>query len=380
MTRSKRLGAIALASALLFIPLVSLAAEFRTGDQPSLPQGEVLAGNLYIAGGNVNVSGSVRGDLITAGGNILVNGPVSADIAATGGSITILGNVGDDARLLGGNIVVQGRIAGDLLVGGGQVNIGGEGIGGDVAIGGGVVHIDAPIRGELRIAGGEIYINSVVSEDVFVQAETLTLGPKAVIAGNLTYSATEEAVLDEGAIVRGETSFTEVGGWGGAAKASVATFLSIWFFAKFFAIFAGALLIALVFRRYSQKLIEVATTNPLLELGRGAVFLFVTPILSVVLLMTVIGLPLGALGLIVFAGALVFVAIAAPIVIGSIAYRSLTKSMEYEVSWKTVLLGTAIYVLLGLIPFVGWVVKFGITLLTLGAILNIKWSFIKEWR
>jgi len=380
MTYSKRFGASVVAVILLALPLFAFAAEFRTGDQPSLSEGEVFVGDLYMAGGNVTVSGSVRGDLIATGGNILLNGPVSADLAAAGGSVTVLGNISDDARVAGGNIVIQGRITGDLLVGGGQINVAGPGVGGDVAIGGGVVRIEAPVRGDMRIGGGEIYINAAIGGDVIVQAEKLTLGPKAVIAGDLTYGASEEATLEEGAIVRGETSFTEIGDFRSTAKASLAAFVSIWFIAKFFMIFVGALLIALFFCRYSQKLVETATTNPLLELGRAAVFLIVTPIVSVILLMTVVGLPLGALGLLAFAGALIFVSLAAPIVIGSIAYRSLTKSTEYVVSWKTVLLGTAIYVILGIIPFIGWVVKFGLTLLALGAMLKVKWDVIKAWR
>ena len=68
MTYSKRFGASVVAVILLAPPLFAFAAEFRTGDQPSLPQGEVFIGDLYMAGGNVTVNGSVRGDLIATGG------------------------------------------------------------------------------------------------------------------------------------------------------------------------------------------------------------------------------------------------------------------------------------------------------------------------
>src|SRR3989344_6913492 len=105
MTYSKRFGASVVAVILLALPLFAFAAEFRTGDQPSLSEGEVFVGDLYMAGGNVTVSGSVRGDLIATGGNILLSGPVSADLAAAGGSVSGLGNVSEIGRVAGGNIV-----------------------------------------------------------------------------------------------------------------------------------------------------------------------------------------------------------------------------------------------------------------------------------
>jgi len=145
-------------------------------------------------------------------------------------------------------------------------------------------------------------------------------------------------------------------------------------------ILAGAYAIALMLRRYSETLVRTAVANPLFEVVRGFIFLIVAPVASVILLLTVIGAPIGFLGLVAFVGVLIFTVLATPIVIGSVVYRLLFKSEDYEVSWKTILLGTAIYVLLGLIPLIGWIAKFGVILLTLGAVLNIKWGIIKEWR
>ena len=380
MTRTTRIGMIIVLLALLFIPLIIFAAEFRTGDQPSLSAGETLANDLYMVGGNVTASGSVRGDLIAAGGSLIVSGPVSADLIAAGGNVTILGDVGDDVRALGGNVVVQGKVTDDVIIGAGQVNLGGSGIGGDVAIGGGMVRIDTPVKGSVRIGGGEVYINAAIGGDVNVEADKVTLGPKTVIGGDFTYSAAKTATLEEGAIVRGETTFTERKSVGGISKAGVAGLLSLWFISKFFMTLAGALGVVLIFRRYAETLVKTAAAKPLLETGRGLIFFVVTPVTSIILLVTLIGVPLGLLGLIAFAGALVFVSITAPIVVGSVVHRFLFKPVDYQISWKTVLLGVILYSLFALIPFIGWIIKFGVVLLTLGATVNVKWGLLKEWR
>ena len=141
-----------------------------------------------------------------------------------------------------------------------------------------------------------------------------------------------------------------------------------------------ALLLGLVFRRYAMTLVENAVTQPLLEMGRGLVVLIVLPVVSALLFFTLIGVPLGFLGLFAFIAAMLGVWMIVPIILGSIAHHALFKTVAYEVSWKTILLGTALYVLVGIIPFLGGLAQFALILLTLGAVLKLKWDIAKEWR
>lgn len=364
---------------LLVLPIIAFAAEFRTGDQPSLSSGQVVNNDLYLAGGSVNSSGSVQGDLTVAGGTILVNGPVSADLMAGGGSVTILGDIAGDVRFGGGNIVVQGAVLGDVIGGGGQVTVSGSKVGGDVAIGGGMVTIDAPISGTVHIGGGTVRINAPIAGNVFVKADKLTLGPKAALNGNLTYSAEEAATMENGALVKGETRFEERE-IRGAGKAALAAFFTLWLVAKLLMSLVGAFLIAYFFHRYSRELVATAAMQPWMEIGRGLIFLIVVPVVSAILFASIIGIPLGAIALLAYILTMIFVCLAAPIVTGSIVHKWIWKPAGYVVDWKSILIGVVIYFLLGLIPFVGWIVKLGIILLTLGAALNIKWSVAKEWR
>lgn len=370
---------IGAASFLLVLPIVAFAAEFRTGDQPSLASGQTVQDDLYMAGGNVTSAGSVRGDLVIAAGSVLVSGPVSGDLMVGGGNVTILGEVTDDVRIGAGNVTVQGVVRGDVLAGGGQVNLTGTRIDGDVAVGGGSIRIDAAVGGDLKIGGGEVYLNAPVAGNVEIEAEELTLGPRAAIAGDLWYRATSAATMEEGATVRGETLFEERAGRD-EAKALFAGIITAWVIAKFFMILTGALLLAYIFRRYSRELVATAATQPLAELVRGIVVAIVFPILSIILLMTVIGIPLGAIGLLAFAMLIIFVSLASPIVLGSIVHKMIWKPAGYEVNWKTVLLGVALYMLACLIPFIGYLAITILKAITLGAALNIKWSVAKDWR
>ncbi|MCR4325921.1 MAG: FapA family protein [Patescibacteria group bacterium] len=376
---NRYVGALTLA-ALLIVPMLAFAAQFRAEEQPSLSSGETVNDDLYMAGGVVTSSGDVRGDLVAGGGSVLVSGAVSSDLIVGGGNITILGAVGDDVRAGGGNIIVSGDVGGDIVAGGGQIQLTGKNIGGDVAIGGGSVRIDSSVGGDVKVGGGDVYINGPVAGNVELDADKITLGPNADIGGNLTYTSVKEATLEEGAVVRGETDFTARkarGEMGGAALAGIFTLALL---AKFLMLFVGALILLLIFRKYPAELVERAMDNPLREMGRGVVFLIVTPVVSVVLLVSVIGIPLGALGLLVFGAAMVFASLVAPIILGSIAHRWIFKPSDYQVSWKTILLGVALYILIGIIPIIGWIAKLVLIVLALGAMLNIKWAIAKEWR
>jgi cytoskeletal protein CcmA (bactofilin family) len=366
------------ASLALLVPMLSFAAEFRSGENASIGAQERISNDVYIGGGSVISAGAVTGDLVAGGGTVLVNGPVGMDLIAGGGTITILGSVERAVRVAGGNILIQGKVTGDVIVAGGQVTITGAGVGGDLVAAGGSVRVDAPVAGTVRVAGGTVYLNGPIAGNVIVRAKNLTLGSQAVISGSLTYTANAELTKESGAIVRGETKFTAAPKQTMSA-ANIAALASFFVLGKFLALLACALILGLFFKRYSTEVIARAASRPLLELGRGLVASVALPALSVLALVTLVGIPLGILGLVSFVAVFLFAWIVTPIILGSIMYRAFFKR-DVEVSWKTILLGAVLFSILGLVPFLGRVVQGLLILLSLGAIVAVKWEIAKEWR
>ena len=373
-------GASLLISALI-IPVVAFAAELRVGESPSFSSSETIQKDLYLAGGNVTSSGKVNGDLAVGGGNILINGAVSQDLFVGGGSIAIVSDVGDDVRAGGGNIIINGKVGNDLVVGGGQTSVTGAGVGGDVLWAGGMLRVDAPVGGNMQLAGGEVVINSHVRGNVSFKGQKLTLGKDAVIDGNLDYSAQKEATMEVGAVVKGQTNFEQLKN--APPKMSgkgIIAILSVLFLGKFLALLVFALALGLFFNRYSAVLVGNAVTQPLLEMGRGLIVLIVLPVVSVMLLVTLIGVPLGLLGLIAFATLLLIASPLAAIILGSVLHKWMFKPAEYQIAWQTILLGAVVYTLLGLIPILGGIAKFVLVLLAIGSMMKIKWDIAKGWR
>ncbi|MEW6617116.1 MAG: polymer-forming cytoskeletal protein [Patescibacteria group bacterium] len=374
---------VVLALFVFVFPVLVSAAEFRAGQQSAFTSGEKTEGNLYMAGGTVISAGSVDKDLLVAGGTALISGPIAGDLFVVGGNITILSQVSGDMRVGGGNITVNGDVVGDVLVGGGQLILSGKLIGGDAVMAGGTVRMDSEVKGSVKIAGGKVYVNAPIGGNVDIKAGNLTLGPDADIKGNLKYESPNPVVIEEGGKVRGETVFTQLKGSEGMKKDTrkgIFGFFTLMLLAKFVMLLVAALIVGLMFRRYSKELVEKATTNPLKELGRGVVTFIVLPVLSIILLVSVIGIPLGILGLLSFVMLCIYAAIITPIVMGTLVYKWIFKKSDYIINWKTILLGTIVYVLLGAIPFLGWIVTSIAVAITLGAALNIKWQVVKEWK
>lgn len=373
------LSAISICVAMLVAPLMSQAMEIRTGQQVSTQSSEIITGDMYMTGGSVVSAGEITGDLIAGGGTVLVTGVVGADALIGGGTITIISEVRDDLRIGGGNILVQGRVGGDIVVGGGQVTIGGLGIGGDVLMAGGSIRIDAPVAGAIRIAGGDVYINAPVGGDVVVEAGTLTLGSGAVIHGNVTYHSEKEMTKESGASVIGSVEWTPRVRTEMPDRTTKGGILALLGVGKFLMLFLSALVLGLGFKRYSVDVLRRVTERPFFEMGRGFIVLVVMPVLSVLLMMTLLGIPFGfilALGYIVL---LLVAWIVSPIVVGSLAFKYLAKR-ELEVNWKTILVGTIVYSLISIVPILGGIFCFILMLTTLGAMVALKQKIASEWR
>jgi len=365
----------------LLLPLVVLGAIFQVAneDNPNISISERIQDDLYVAGGSISHTGTITGDLFATGGTILINGPIGEDLFAGGGTVTVIGNVGGDVRVAGGTLVLQGGIRGDALIGGGQITITGPQVSGDVLVGGGTIHIESPVQGDIRAGGGDVYINSFVGGNVEVNAERLHLGPKALINGTLSYTSPKEVVMDSGAQVKGAVSY-EPREKVGSGKEAIATLASFWVFVKTLTLLLLSLLIGLFFKRYSVKAVESFTASPLLEFGRGLIVFIVLPVLSVILMFTLVGAPIGILGFVSIIALTIASFGFAPVILGSLLHKWAMKGSQYIVSWKTIVLGVLAYTVLCFIPLVGWLITAFLMFASVGVIINLKMKIAKEWR
>ena len=61
----------------VFVAAPVLAADLRSGDTITVASGEVIDGDLYIAGSDIIIDGTVNGDIFGVGQSLTVNGIVN---------------------------------------------------------------------------------------------------------------------------------------------------------------------------------------------------------------------------------------------------------------------------------------------------------------
>jgi cytoskeletal protein CcmA (bactofilin family) len=353
-------------SATLAILLVlgSAVAYAKTPETTTLAAETTHQGDYFAAANNVTIAGAVTGDVYAAGGNVDISGSVTGDIIASGGTLTISGPVGGSVRVAGGTVRISGEVMRNITVAGGTIELAtGAKINGSLMVAGGTVLVSAPVNGYIKAATGSLTLNNTVGGNVDAAVTTLQLGSQAKVGGNLTYTSNNAALIDSGATVVGSTTQKAP-----PAKPDRAElFGKLFFIATIIHLLSmlviGLLIVALT-PKFASDTTAYMTKHLWASLGWGVILLFIVPIIAAILLVTIIGFPLGliigGLYLIALYVAPIFAALAA----GSFLADKIDKSAG---SYLRLLAGVLIYWLLTFTPILGGLAIFLALLAGLGA-------------
>lgn len=317
---------------------------------------------VFMAGENQVIDKPIDGDLMVAGSQVKITSDIKGDVYAAGGQIDVAGTISGNLIVAGGNVTISGKVLKNIITAGGQIK----------------VDTSAETSGYALIGGGTVELLGKFSGPVKVGAGTFTLGEKAVINGNLEadvnksdISATSK-ILGEKKIQIHETKKAEVK----TVQSSRYTgFSSL----KEIISFLGKLVLLLILvKLFAQKIIETnAKKSFWSNLGLGLVILIMTPFLSLMLLLTVIGIPLSGIIFSVYLLILSLSKVVASILLGNyLSEKSYLKSKDrYLLSSLALLLLTFV----GFVPYVGGFVKLMAFLFGIGAITtSLKSTFAKK--
>lgn len=292
---------------LALLPVLFTGILFAQHGGVTVTKSGQVAEDVYMVGATVQVMADVGGDVVVAGGNVTIVNSVSGDVLAAGGTVSITANVSDDIRAAGGSIAVTGDVGDDAVIAGGIVTVAGN------------------VGGELRAAGGEIVVSGTIGGDVEFYAESIEIQPSAVIKGNLTYSAPKEAVIHEGARIEGAVNWHELDirrdfadrGWSFAG--TLVFFLSL---------AVSAIVLFLINPHFTTSAVQQLQSTPFKSLVVGLLVLFVTPFVVLMLLVSILGIPLGLSVLALYFVALLVGFLISMIWIGDFGFRRLGKTPD----------------------------------------------------
>lgn len=355
----------------LLLPSVTSGSDFRAGQQLIIAKDQVINDDLYFAGNSIIVDGIINGDLIAAGADIKVSGTINGGLIAAAGTVIINGNVTNDIRVAGGTVEIGGNVGDNALVFAGNLISGKDAsIGRDLTIGAGNAVIDGTVKGNINGGGGNVELTGTTKGNVTLKLDDdFKLSPGARIDGNLEYTSPKQAEIS--GIVTGKTTYMEKP----VKEKETESRITDEILGYLWLLLVGILFFVLA-PQVSQKISDNISVNPLKNLLWGILFLIVTPILAIILLITVIGIPLS---LILVAVYIVEIYISR-IFVGYWIGQYILKKLNRETGYKVLVLALGLLaVFIGInLPILGTFIHFVIIILGLGTIVLTEYEIYRN--
>jgi len=333
-----------------------------------VPKGQVIEHDFTAFGSHIEISGEIDGDLFAFGSQVFIDGVVKGSVILVAGTVTLSGEVTENVRTIGGQILVSGTIGRSLTALGGSVEVQkGATIGRNITTVTGSTDIAGSVDGSARLYSSSVRVSSDVGKDVLAYTSNLRITSTSTIGGELKLYSDNSATIDPAANIEG----------GVEEHPSFLTKLSDhptlkWLrigskFATLLMNFFYSLILGYLFMRFFPHKVESALramkTKPWQALLTGVVAVIILPLLCIVLLITIVGVPfaLTLLGIYVlgFYTAKVFTVLYASERVFGSKYRKLC-----------FFLSLVIYFLFTTIPYVGFALSTGAMLFGLGAIIS----------
>lgn len=359
----------------------AIAAMLVLGCMPASAQMD----NIWRAGARVHVVASEHHDVWAAGAVVSVRGIVNHELTAAGAEIDVDVTTKGDSRLAGAIVSVKGNIEKDLYVAGARLNVDAR-VGGSLQAGGARLiigsqsEIEGPIRlaaadvvfagtsrGSAEIYGDAVQIDGRIGGNLLVRARSVTIAKTAVVEGDAVFETLDDPDIEEGATLKGRQTVT-LPRPGPRETWSIARALAA---VVLFGIGAGlilGLILLIAARPMVEQTISQIRQAPFRTFLIGLAVVILVPLIAVVLMATVIGIPIGLLTLLAFPLMLLVAWVVAAFAVADWLFNRGRAERSFGGRLLLLLAGLVVVTLIGIIPVLGILVWLLVVLLGLGAL------------
>jgi len=360
------LGVLLVLFSLISVPALTEAKTvLRSGESVSISDDQKVAGNFYGLSDTISLAGEVDGDVLLLGGTVVVNGVVADDVLVIGGNVTVSGKVAGDVRVLAGNVTLTGEIGGSVAVVTGKLDIlSGAKVSGDVLVYGGNLNVSGEVTGQVLGSIGSVRVDGPVEGGIDIETNDLTLGDKAQIGGDVRYVGNNDLVRSQNATVSGEVVKSD-------PVVKVSTSSATDFLLPLLISLFATLSFYLLLRRPLEAVVSTTyrDTGKAVLVGFGGLLLI--PIAVIVLLVSVLGIFVGAALLLLYGLLLIFALVASSMVMGALVAKMVVR--EYQVNIWWIMLGAMLLHTLFAIHWITQLAGIFIFLATTGGLLLHVW-------
>lgn len=377
----------------LIIPFFIVSPVFAKGPrQPVhvvLSKTQVVNKDYFAVGDTVTISGTVNGDAYVAGGNVLVDGTINGDLLAAGGMVSIDGPVKHNIRVAGGTVIISSEVDGNITAAAGTLIINpGAKILGSLVVGAGNANLFAPVGKGATVGAGNLTVANKIGGDVVAGVGQLALQPNAMIAGSLTYWSKMPTSAATQTQVKGTTLYHQIAQSQKRpmqlAQEGIKGMMALFIGIGVAAVLAGlvitfliGLIIMSLLPEFTKKTLSVIQDSPWKSLAIGFLSVIAVPVSGVILLLTIIGIPIGILTFMAL-GLLAYVAhIIGALFIGTWTLEHL--HAQAAPVWR-LLVGLILFAVVSVVPIIGPFVHVCITLIAMGALVTEKYTVYRQLR
>lgn len=359
----------------LIIPLSAHAYAVKSGNSVTVGKDETIDGNLFASGQTITIDGAVNGDVICAANTVNINGPVEGDIICAAQSINVNGQVNGSVRAAGNSININGVVAKNVMAFGSTIYLGEN-----AEVGWGMLMAcnNADIKGKI---GRDLYgtaakaiVSGEIGRDARLKMDNgeLDIADNAVINGSLTYTSIYQARIAQSAKIS-KGSYQNLPKTPSKSEEAAGKI-----FGGLFSIFSALVVGLVLITVWRDKIIQITGKMPdniKAAIGWGMILMFITPIIFILLLFTIIGIPLAFMLIVLWLIALYASKILVSIMIGRNILKKLKSKYKDSLIWAMII-GVIIAWILFTIPMLGWIFNLAAAWWGLGAI----WLYLRETR
>lgn len=334
--------------------------------------------DLLFQGRRLTIEGTVKGDVFVFAQEVELKGRIEGELFAFAQRVAVLNTILGPARIFAQEATIKGQVRGNLTFMGSDFHL--EGCcGRDLSVKSGKASINGFIQRDLGLKADRAVLNGPIGRHAYVRCQKLILGSSAKVSGNLNYQTPAMMEVPPSTVpedrVRWQPLPQHDGSrwkhWLGRISllAKIFTFLS--------SILIGILAIAL-FRRSCLDIVAAARTRPGRSLGWGVLWLVALPILTVILAITIIGLPLSLFLAMLYIVVLYLSAILFSLLLGQLI---LSRFLSRDISPYLAFITGAVVLTLGLqIPVLNIMIKIFVLVLMSGAFIASRYLVYQKLR
>lgn len=349
-----------------FLSRAAFAFQGGMGVHYIIPPDRKVEGDLYLVGWRVDVRGTVNGDLFVLGGVVHIEGAVHGNVYLSGAQVQIDGPVTGDVNIISLNgestgacracrIMAldadeEGSARSDVL----ELAVLASSIGnvaGDTVVGAEQVSVAGKHAGRLLVAGKKVTVSGLIEGLSDVKAGDLVFAPSAKLAGGLYYMSPDKYKgkperLDGGV----EHEYPPPQFIGEIHFPWLYTLLHRFLSAVWLTV-VGLFAVTTWLKRPSRSIIDAMLDYPWECFGIGLILCAAIPGIGIVLIVSVLGLPLGFIMLGLFAIGVYITRLFASLYLGERVLQILEHHRPPY--WQSLPIGVLIFTVLTSIPLVG---------------------------